>query len=87
MSNGYIYQHDGHTYRLVPEYTVGKRRIWLVSAEMYTMDNEFVGTWMRYNMPYPLILSLTRYIKEHVVREVKLLPKAYEARTKGKHRS
>lgn len=86
MKTGYIYTHEGHTYRLVPIFTSGKRRIWITSCEMYDMDNEFVGTWMRYNMPYPLILSLTRYVKEYIVRNVKLEPKAYDVRfPKRKH--
>lgn len=60
---GFIYQAEGHTYLLQPEYTVSLHRIWLVGAGISTVSGKYLGYWDRHNMPTTLIADLNRWVK------------------------
>lgn len=65
MARGFYYEANGFGYFLVPNFRRGSTgRIWVIGAEMYSRDKEYVGFWYRENMPQKLIHSLTVYVKE-----------------------
>lgn len=58
------YQPDGkHGYSLGCEFSVRNRRIYLVSADLYKIDGEYVGNWLRENMPMPLVREIEKWLK------------------------
>ena len=58
---GSIYVAEGHVMYLVPDFTVGMRKITITGAGVYNRSKEYLGYWDRHNMPHPVIQQLTKW--------------------------
>jgi hypothetical protein len=60
----FLYAIDGHTYKLVIEYSGGgRRRCYVTGAEMYNLEGEYVGYWHRANIPVNLLKVMAQHVK------------------------
>lgn len=66
----FVYRAEGHVYLLLPDFTIGKVRIWVTGAGIHAMDERYLGYWDRANMPLDLIRQLTRFVKLFRGREI-----------------
>jgi hypothetical protein len=65
----YLEPSSKRMYRLRPMFhTTPGGRVWLEGVEMYDEDRVFLGTWLRSNMPYPLVVSITRFVRSNTLR-------------------
>jgi len=62
-----FYQVDGHTYNLIPSYSLsGTGRVHVFGVEMYRPDGEYIGYWHRENIPLDLLRNLQRHVKAYL---------------------
>jgi len=57
-----IYEVDGKTYILEPDWHHNGRGVYLAGAGLYTTSLEFLGYWHRKSMPLQVIKTLTEHV-------------------------
>lgn len=66
--NDFIYQLDGHTYILEPEWSRSGRGCWIKGVMMFSVEMDYIGYWHRENMPIKLIGQLVQHVKRFDIR-------------------